>query len=457
MQVYCETDPRFLPDRYVEGTCPHCGYAAARGDQCDNCGRLLDPTDLLSPRCRLCGATPVPRESRQLFLDLPAMQDRLASYLAGQERWRPNVRAFARNLVEGGLQRRAATRDLEWGIPVPVEDFRDKVIYVWVEAVMGYLTASMDWASRQGSPNAWRAWWWDPESRSYYVIGKDNIPFHAIIWPAELLGFDTTINLPYDIPANEFLTLEGRQFSTSRNWAVWLGDALDRYAPDALRYYLTAIAPETADTEFTFWGFVDGNNHELVSVWGNLVQRVVTFAARHWQGHVPAPGPRRPQDRALLDKIDGAFETIGTLYAATHFKAALRTAMDLARSVNRYLEACSPWFEIASERDAAATTICTALRAIDALAIDALAILLPPWQRHVASHDRFLGTRCVRLDLELPDQIPDILDARAQELGQLPQGNLALSIGLQRQIPVPRRAIADVLMRIDGCLVEDTK
>lgn len=390
IQAFCEADNRFLPDRYVEGTCPHCGFSSARGDQCDNCGRLLDAAELVQPRCHLCGATPGFRESSQLFFDLPAFQDRLVRYLTRQEHWRANVRAFALNFVDSGLQQRAATRDLDWGIPVPVDGLRDKAIYVWIEAVMGYLTASMEWASQQGDENAWCRWWEEDDARSYYFIGKDNIPFHAIIWPAELMGYNSALNLPYDIPANEFLTLEGRQFSTSRHWAVWLADVLDRYDPDALRYYLTAIAPETADTDFTWQGFVDRNNNELVAAWGNLVQRVVTFAIKNWQGEVPTPGPLRPVDVALLEEIDRGFEAVGALYAETRFKAALRKAMELARTVNRYLEECGPWFEIKSDRESAGTTIYTALRAIDSLAL-LLAPVLPYSServRHVLGHDR---------------------------------------------------------------------
>jgi len=375
-QMYCSTDSRFLPDRYVDGTCPHCGFASARGDQCDQCGRLLDPPDLIQPRCHLCGATPELRVSNQLFFDLPAFADQLATYISGSEHWRPNVRNFAKNFVDSGLVPRAATRDLEWGIPVPVEGYGDKVIYVWVEAVMGYLTASMAWANLQGDGECWRHWWQNPAARSYYFIGKDNIPFHAVIWPAELMGYDHGLNLPYDIPANEFLNLEGRQFSTSRHWAVWLGDALDRYCPDAIRYYLTAIAPERADTEFTWQGFVDRNNGELVGIWGNLVHRVLTFARKHWGGCVPSPGPLRPADAVLRDEVARRFETVSALYAATRFKEGLREAMDLARGVNRYLDECGPWFEVKSDRAAAATTIYAALNAIDSLAI-LLAPVLP--------------------------------------------------------------------------------
>lgn len=375
-QLYCETDERFLPDRYVEGTCPHCGYGAARGDQCDNCGRLLDAVDLIDPRCRICGSQPVPRQAEQFFFDLPAFGSRLLEYVDRQTHWRPNVQNFARNYIKEGLLPRAASRDIEWGIPVPVDGYRDKVLYVWIEAVMGYLTASVEWAQHRGEPDAWKPWWHGPDALGYYFIGKDNIPFHTIIWPAELMGYDPALTLPYDVPANEFLNLEGKQFSTSRNWAIWLPDYLNRYAPDPLRYYLTAVAPETADSEFTWQGFVERNNNELLAAWGNLVNRMVSFAYRHWEGRVPAPGSFDERDRALLQRITAAFGEVGDLYEGTRFKAALREVMALAREVNRYLDDKAPWFQIKSDREAAATTVFVALQCIDSLKV-LLAPVLP--------------------------------------------------------------------------------
>ena len=217
-------------------------------------------------------------------------------------------------------------------------------MYVWIEAVVGYLSASIEWAKNNGQPEAWREWWTNPDARAYYFIGKDNIPFHAIIWPAELMGYNGDMNLPYDIPANEFLNLEGQQLSTSRNWAVWVPDYLERYAADPLRYYLTAVAPETRDSEFSWSGYLERNNNELVATWGNLVNRVISFANRHWEGVVPTPGDLDERDRAIIATIDGGFETVGNLYAKTEFRAALREAIGLAREVNRYLDETSPWF-----------------------------------------------------------------------------------------------------------------
>lgn len=367
-QLYCENDQMFLPDRYVEGTCPHCGYPNARGDQCDNCGRTLDAIELGDPRCKLCGETPVVRETEHFYFDLPAFEDRLIEYIDRQDHWRPNVQNFVRNYLKEGLKARAVSRDIEWGVPIPVDGYEDKVMYVWFEAVIGYLSASIEWARNRGTPDAWKQWWYD-DARAYYFIGKDNIPFHAIIWPAELLAYDADLNLPYDIPANEFLNLEGQKLSTSRNWAIWLPEFLDRYDPDPLRYYLTAVAPQTRDSDFTWRGFVERNNNELVAAWGNLVNRVLGLAYKRFDGRVPEPGAYDERDRALLEQLDAGFDTVGSLYESADFKGALRETMALAREANKYLDDKAPWFQINDDRQAAATTIYVALSAIDSLKI----------------------------------------------------------------------------------------
>jgi methionyl-tRNA synthetase len=394
IQLYCEYDRRFLPDRYVEGTCPYCGYPNARGDQCDNCGRTLDAIDLIDPRCRLCGQRPVPRETEHFFFDLPAFTDRLLAYLERQTHWRPNVQHFVRNFIQDGLKPRPVSRDLEWGIPLPIPGYEHKVMYVWFEAVIGYLSASIEWSLAEGQPEVWQDWWRDPRARGYYFIGKDNIPFHAIIWPAELMGYDESLNLPYDIPANEFLNLEGQQFSTSRNWAIWVPDFLSRYAPDPLRDYLTSIAPETRDSEFTWQGFVERNNNELLATWGNLVHRILTFVQARFEGRVPEPGALDGRDHLLLDQIAAGFQRIGDLYARVELKAAQREAMALAREVNRYLDEKAPWFQIREDRAAAATTLFVALRAIDSLKL-LLAPILPftseQLHRLLGYRDRLFG------------------------------------------------------------------
>jgi len=378
-QMYSETQGRFLPDRYVEGTCPVCGYEDARGDQCDNCNALLDPKDLIHPRSKVDGSTPVLRETEHFFLDLPKLaQAGLSEWLQqAKEHWRPNVINFARNYVGEGLQGRPITRDLEWGIPVPVSGWEGKCLYVWFEAVIGYFSASIEWAHNQGRPEAWKHWWYNPTAKTLYFIGKDNIPFHAVIWPAELMGVERLyeddpskrLNLPYDVPANEFMNLEGRGMSGSRNWAVWMDEALDRYDPDALRYYLTVAMPETRDTDWLWDDFVRRNNDELVATWGNLVNRALTFAYKRFDGQVPTPGPLEDVDTQLLTQIESGFEPIGQLIAGCKFRAALREAMALAREANRYLEEKGPWFQIKESPETAGTTIYVALRAIDSLKV----------------------------------------------------------------------------------------
>ncbi|HHH82539.1 MAG TPA: methionine--tRNA ligase, partial [Chloroflexi bacterium] len=301
-----------------------------------------------------------------------------------KDHWRPNVYKFARNFVESGLQGRPVTRDVQWGIPVPLEGWDDKRIYVWFEAVIGYFSASIEWAKITGQPQAWKDWWYDPQAKIYCFIGKDNIPFHTIIWQAELLGVERIyeddesrrLNLPYDVPANEFMNIEGSQFSKSRSWAIWLPDVLERYDPDAIRFYVTVAMPESRDTDFSWGEFVRKNNNELVAAWGNLANRVLSFAHKHWEGRVPEPGELREIDRALLAQIESGFERVGGLIEAVKLRAALQEAMELAREVNGYPDR-APWYGvIKQDRQAAATTVYTALRAIDSLKV-LLAPFLP--------------------------------------------------------------------------------
>lgn len=377
-QLYSEEEGRFLPDRYVEGTCPICGYEEARGDQCDNCGNLLDALELINPRSKTDNSRPVVRETEHFFMDLPAFTDRLLEYLAQHaDHWRPNVINFARNFIEGGLKGRAVTRDISWGIPVPLDGWEAKRIYVWFEAVMGYFTASIEWAQNNEQPEAWKEWWYNPEAKIYNFIGKDNIPFHTVFWQSELLGVGSIydepqnrpLNLPYDVPSNEFMNIEGSQFSKSRNWAIWLPDILERFDPDAIRFYIIAAMPENRDSEFSWSDFVRRNNGELVAAWGNLANRVLSFTYKHWEGRVPDPGELRDIDRDLLKQIEAGFGRVGSLLGGVKIRAALQEALGLARQVNGYLDR-APWFGVIEEdRQAAATTVYTALRAIDSLKI----------------------------------------------------------------------------------------
>ncbi|MDD5402854.1 MAG: methionine--tRNA ligase [Dehalococcoidales bacterium] len=367
LQPWCPKCQRYLPDRYVEGDCPLCGYDGARGDQCDKCGQPLNPVDLKNPRCGLCSTAPEFKESEHFFLRLSAFQDRLIEWVKTKENlWRPNVYRFTLSYLENGLKDRAITRDIDWGIELPLEGYPGKRIYVWFEAVIGYLSASKEWSKIVGTPEKWRDFWQDGNVRSYYFIGKDNIPFHTIIWPAMLMGYGN-LNLPYDVPSNEYLTIEGRKLSSSRNWAVWLPDYLSRYDPDPLRYLLSVNMPETSDTDFSWREYVRRNNDELVATYGNLAQRVLTMTYRNFDGAVPEPGDFDPADLALLDKSEAAFRHIDDMLAGCHFREAIRTAMTLAGDANRYLEEKSPWKVIKQDRQKAATSLYVALSVIDIL------------------------------------------------------------------------------------------
>ena len=364
-QPYCPSDERFLPDRYVEGACPHCDYDGARGDQCDRCGHTLDPEELVEPRCRICGNTPEIRDTEHFFIKLSAFEDRLLEWVRGQDHMKPNVKNFTVGFLEGGLKDRAITRDLEWGVPVPLEGYDDKRIYVWFEAVIGYLSATKEWAQRSGDADRWKDFW-QSDSRAYYFMGKDNIPFHTVIWPAMLMAYGD-LNLPYDVPANEYVNLEGQKVSTSRNWAVWMPDYLDRYDPDPIRYTLAAIMPETSDSDFNWAEYVRRNNDELVATYGNLVHRVLTMVGRNFDKSIPDPGELDDDAVALLDEARNQLDQTSDHLAGCRFRNALQTAMGLARSVNRYLDARAPWQQIRTEPAEAARTLWTAMAVINCL------------------------------------------------------------------------------------------
>ncbi|MEP9383981.1 methionine--tRNA ligase [Nocardioides sp. KR10-350] len=350
---------RTLPDRYIEGTCPICGYDGARGDQCDNCGNQLDPQDLINPRSKINGEVPEFVETQHIFLDLPALAEALGEWLDDRERsgtWRPNVIRFSQNILKE-IRPRSMTRDIDWGIAVPLEGWQDnptKKLYVWFDAVIGYLSASIEWARRQGRPDAWRDWWNDPEALSYYFMGKDNITFHAQIWPAELLAYNGKgskggspqelgeLNLPTEVVSSEFLTMEGRKFSSSRKIVIYVRDLLSRYQADAFRYFVAVAGPESQDSDFTWAEFVRRTNDELVAGWGNLVNRTATLIAKNF-GELPPLGELTDDDQAILDLVEGAFETVGALIGRHRQKQAISEAMRAVGEVNRYVSDLEPW------------------------------------------------------------------------------------------------------------------
>jgi methionyl-tRNA synthetase len=401
-QWFAPSQGRFLPDRYVEGTCYICGYTGARSDQCDKCGSLLDPTLLIEPRSKIDGSRPELRETEHSYLDLGKLQDTVVDFLRQRETyWRPNViRQSLGQILANGLRGRAITRDLDWGIPVPLDGWEGKRLYVWFEAVIGYLSAAIEWSKISGQPDAWREWWQNEGSKTFYFIGKDNIPFHAVIWPAQLSGTGTLFDkyfsgaengrslvLPYDIPANEFMNLEGDKISGSRNWAVWGRDFLTRYDPDPLRYYLTVNMPETRDTEWDWNDFLKRNNDELVATWGNLANRVLSFNFKQFEGLVPEPGELAPEDLEILRLVENGFETVAAEMEAVRLRSALNLAMSLATEVNRYLDGAAPWKTIKTDRAAATRSLYTALRCIDSLSI-----LLAPFLPHTSEKLRvFFG------------------------------------------------------------------
>lgn len=413
---------RTLPDRYIEGTCPICGYDGARGDQCDNCGNQLDPQDLINPRSKINGETPQFIETTHFFLDLPALAEALGEWLDERDAtglWRPNVISFSKNLVKD-LRQRAMTRDIDWGIAVPLDGWRDeptKKLYVWFDAVIGYLSASIEWARRAGFPEAWRAWWNDPEALSYYFMGKDNITFHSQIWPAELLAYNgegarggeagklDVLNLPTEVVSSEYLTMEGRKFSSSRKIVIYVRDLLSRYQPDAFRYFVAAAGPESNDADFTWAEFVRRTNDELVAGWGNLVNRTANLIAVNF-GSIPEAGTLDAADEAVLASVEGAFATVGELIATHRQKAAISEAMRTVGEVNKYLADHEPWKLVKAEetRGRAATVLHVA-----AQCVADLNLILSPFLPFSANEvDRALGGVGAVAPLPRIDEVEDL-------------------------------------------------
>lgn len=383
-QYFDETAQRFLPDRYVEGTCPHCGYVDARGDQCDNCGRTLDPVDLINPRSKLSGATPVMRETEHFYWKLSAFNEPMAEWLSSLEGWRRHVVNFAVGMVDDGLHDRAFTRDLTWGVPLPVDDLGDgKSIYVWWEALMGYVSAAQEWSQIQGRPDAWKQWWHDPDAETYYFIGKDNIPFHAVYWPALIMGHGG-LNLPTDVPANQYVTFGGQKASKSRGVGRPLGWYLDRFESDALRYALARSFPESNDTDLTDVEIARRINEELVATWGNLVNRVVSMTNRYFDGVVPEPGPLTDADQVILAGRGETLNDVSDLIYSVKLRSGIARAMEGASEANAYLSDMVPWSTAKTDMERTGTTLWVALQLIASYAI-ALWPYLPDTSSRVLS------------------------------------------------------------------------
>jgi methionyl-tRNA synthetase len=366
-QYFCPTCNRFLPDRYIEGECPHCHKLEARGDQCESCGRWLEPEQLLQPRCKVCGSAPEFRLTKHWYFRLSEFQKKLEDWQASKTDWKNNVREFCSGWFQEGLTDRPITRDIDWGIPVPLPDAAGKVLYVWFDAPIGYISSSVEWAEKQGSPELWREFWFDPETKLVHFIGKDNIVFHAIVWPASLMAHGDFI-LPSQIPANEFLNIEGKKISTSRNWAIWVDEYLDVFPPDPLRYYFAANAPENKDADFTWKDFQVRNNSELADVFGNLVNRCLSFVEKNFDAKVPPSGILTDADRSVFKAIAEAAAKIGASLDEFQVRRATTELMDLARTGNKYFNDEAPWASLKTDRARCSTILNTTIQLQAALA-----------------------------------------------------------------------------------------
>ena len=367
-QHYCATCRRFLPDRYIEGECPHCHQDGARGDQCESCGRWLEPEQLLAPKCKICGSSPEFRSTKHWYFRLSEFQKKLEEWQASKPEWKSNVREFCSGWFKEGLTDRPITRDIDWGIPVPLPDADGKVLYVWFDAPIGYISSSVEWAEQQGAPDRWRDYWCNPQTKLVHFIGKDNIVFHAIVWPATLMAHGEFI-LPAQIPANEFLNIEGKKISTSRNWAVWVDEFLDVFPPDPLRYCFEANAPENKDADFTWKDFQARNNNDLADVLGNLVNRCLSFVEKHFGAAVPPAGQRTGADNAILTAIGEATTRIGAALEEFQVRRAVGEMMDLARLGNKYFNDSAPWASLKTDRARCASILNTTIQLQVALAV----------------------------------------------------------------------------------------
>ena len=367
-QYYCVSCRRFLPDRYIEGECPHCHHGGARGDQCEACGRWLEPEQLVSPRCKVCGSAPEVRGTKHWYFALSRFQPDLERWQESKAHWKSNVREFCSGWFGEGLTDRPITRDIDWGIPVPLQGAEGKVLYVWFDAPIGYISSTVEWARNRGEPERWRDYWCNQDTRLIHFIGKDNIVFHAIVWPAVLMAHGGFV-LPDNIPANEFLNIEGEKLSTSRNWAVWVDDYLEVFPPDPLRYYLAANAPESKDSDFSWKDFQVRNNSELADILGNLVNRSLSFVEKHFGARIPAAETLSESDREVLAAIGRTAATIGSLLEDFQVRRAVSELMNLARIGNRYFNDSAPWSALKQDPARCAATLNTTVQLQLALAV----------------------------------------------------------------------------------------
>ncbi len=366
-QYYCPKCNRFLPDRYIIGKCPGCGAEGAKGDQCDVCGRWLEPFQLVEPKCLICGTTPVKKATTHWYFRLSQFQDRLTRWIAEKPHWKEHVLGFVKGWLKEGLEDRPITRDMSWGVPVPLEEARGKVLYVWFDAPIGYISSTIEWAQNQGKPELWKDYWFNKDTKLVHFIGKDNIVFHALIWPAMLMAYGDYI-LPSEIPANQFLNLEGEKLSTSKNYAIWLPDYLKEFEPDSLRYALTRNAPEDRDSDFTWRDFQTWHNNELADILGNFVNRTLAFISKYYSSDVPEATTFTENDNRILDLLRKAPAVIGDKIDNFQFKSALGEIMKIAQEGNRYFDYEEPWLTRKTNPLICERTICICMKMVTALA-----------------------------------------------------------------------------------------
>ena len=356
-QLYCEHDKRFLADRYIEGTCPYCGAEGARGDQCDACGKLIDAMKLIDPKCKICGNKPIVKETTNWYIELPKFEKPLREWLKTKNYWKENVLNFIMSWLNEGLIERSITRDLNWGIPVPLDEAEGKVLYVWFDAPIGYISSTVEWAKNLETPERWKDYWLDPNTKLIHFLGKDNIPFHTIIWPSMLMEQDEEYVLPYDVPANEYLNIKGKKTSTSRNYAIWVKDFVKYFEPEFLRYYLAANAPETKDSDFSWEEFQSKINNELANILGNLANRVFTFVKKYFDGTINKHQELSELSQNTLNEAHKLVNEVKECYENYRVRKAVKLIMDIARSGNKYFDETKPWFAVKENKEDAAETL----------------------------------------------------------------------------------------------------
>jgi len=374
-QLYDPSAKIFLADRFVKGTCPSCGYEEAYGDQCEKCGKSLSPTDLINPKSAITNAEPELKETTHWYLPLSDLQEKLEQWLNEKKDWKANVTGQVKSWLTEGLKDRAVTRDLPWGVDIPEDvakksgiEAKGKVLYVWFDAPLGYVSATKEWAVKKGDPDLWKEYWQDKNTKLYHFIGKDNIVFHCIIFPAMLMGHGDYV-LPENVPANEFLNLEGKKLSTSRNYAVWLEDILQNFDADSVRYCLAQNIPETKDSDFAWKDFQARHNNELADILGNFINRTLTFIHKYFEGKVPKIGELDSLDNQLIENLKNAPTKIGKLIDEFQFRPALKELMDLGRFANKYFNDQEPWKSVKNDNPKCATTLNLCLQTIRSLAI----------------------------------------------------------------------------------------